>query len=341
MKLQEGPWGGGNQFGQALKYDFTARGIEVSHDLDDPDLDFIMLCEPRRKLKISAYTDRDIFNYLARKNPRALVVHRINECDERKGTTGVNRRLLQANLCADHTVFISEWLRRLFIGQGFQGRSSNVILNGSDRAVFHPRGHVPWDGNGPLRLVTHHWSRHPLKGMDIYERIERLLDDPAFAARFSFTYIGKRPEGFELRNTRYVEPTSGAPLADLLRAHHVYVTASRNEPCGNHQIEGANCGLPVLYIEDGGGLGESVRDYGLAFTTENFEGRLEEMRSRYPEFQPRMASFPHSSTKMAELYYATLMDLNERRNALLSARSPIRRIRWRWREFLRSGDAAA
>lgn len=330
MKLQEGPWGGGNQFGQALKQDFTRRGLEIVHDLKAPDLDFILLCEPRRKLKISAYDDAEIFQYLARRNRRALVVHRINECDERKGTSGLNARLLRANLCADHTVFISDWLRRLFVSQGFSGRSSSVILNGSDRSIFNPGGHIPWNGSGPLRLVTHHWSGHPMKGLDIYERLDRMIGEPPWKGRFAFTYIGNVPKGFRFVNTRYIEPTSGRALADLLRENHVYVTASRNEPCGHHQNEGANCGLPVLYL-DSGGIPENVRDFGIGFTSETLEARLEEMVRRYAELQPRMASFPRSADRMAEEYHALLMELDGRREELLAGRSRLRRLRWWWR----------
>lgn len=330
MKLQEGPWGGGNQFGVALKQEFVRRGIGVVHHLDDKDLDFILLCEPRKRLKISAYTDREIFKYLARMNHRALVIHRINECDERKGTQGVNARLLRANLCADHTVFVSEWLRQLFTGQGFEGRSSSVILNGSDRAIFHAEGHRPWDGREPLRLVTHHWSGHWMKGFDIYQRIDEMLGDPAMAARYAFTYIGNTPKDFTFKHSRYIEPTSGKALADLLRGQHVYVTASRNEPCGHHQNEGANCGLPVLYLESGG-IPENVRGFGLGFTEENFEARLEEMRSRYAEFQARMGAFDRTSDRMAEEYYRLLMELDGRREELIAARRPLRRLRWWWR----------
>lgn len=329
MKLQAGPWGGGNQFGVALKQDFERRGIEVVHHLNDADLDFILLCEPRKKLKISAFTDREIFEYLGRKNRRALVIHRINECDERKGTSGVNARLLRANLCADHTVFISDWLRQLFVSHGFEGKSSSVILNGSDRAIFHPEGHRPWDGREPMRLVTHHWSGHWMKGFDIYRRIDEMLGDPAMATRFSFTYIGNVPKDFTFRHSRYVEPTSGKALADLLREHHVYLTASRNEPCGHHQNEGANCGLPVLFLESGG-IPENVRGFGLGFTVDNFEARLEEMRTKYAEIQPRLAGFDRTADRMSGEYHQLLMKLDEDRDRLIAARRPLRRLRWWW-----------
>ena len=41
INLQEGPWGGGNQFGKALLDYLSARDVEISFTLDDPNLDVI------------------------------------------------------------------------------------------------------------------------------------------------------------------------------------------------------------------------------------------------------------------------------------------------------------
>lgn len=330
MKLREGPWGGGNQFGLALKKAFESRGIEVVHHLKDPDIDFILLCEPRRKLKISAYSDREIFGYLARTNSRAIVIHRINECDERKGTRDVNGRLLTANCCADHTVFVSEWLRQLFISHGFQGRRSSVILNGSDASIFNSAGYREWNGQGPLRLVTHHWSGHWMKGFDIYQRLDQMMGEDRYGQRYSFTYIGGKPPDFQFKNSRYIEPTSGVALANLLKEHHVYVTASRNEPGGNHQNEGASCGLPVLYLRSGC-MPEYVNDFGLGYDEADFEDRLEEMRGRYAEIRTRLPAFDRTSDRMAENYTNLIEELAETREAILKDRAIWGRLKWRWR----------
>ena len=62
----------------------------------------------------SAFNHMHILDYLNCKNPSALVVRRINQCDERKDTDGENKMLLEVNGCADHTVFIATWLKGLF-----------------------------------------------------------------------------------------------------------------------------------------------------------------------------------------------------------------------------------
>ena len=44
---------------------------------------------------------------------------------------------------------------------------------------------------------------------------------------------------------------SGHELADTIKGNHLYLTASINEPSGNHHIEALQCGLPILYLESG------------------------------------------------------------------------------------------
>lgn len=317
-KLQQGAFGGGNAVGLALKEALLAAGHTVSHDLTDPALDLILLADPRPELQITAFTHFEVANYLRHINPQALVVHRINECDERKGQVGiVNPQLRQAARLADHVVFVSSWLRELHLGQGMQARQSSFILNGSDTRLFHPNGHIPWDGKGPLKLVTHHWGASLQKGFDIYRRLDDLL--PSYAGHLAFTYIGRLPEGFHFRQAAYLEPLNGEALADELRRHHVYITASRFEPGSNHQNEGALCGLPLLYLLNGS-LMEYCTGYGLGFTEENFEQQLEAMFIHYAELQPKMASFPHRAERMVGDYLALFTQLHNQPADLIAAR---------------------
>lgn len=49
--VQDGPWGGGNRFAKALAKALEARGDKVVFDLADPDIDIIVLTDPRRDRK--------------------------------------------------------------------------------------------------------------------------------------------------------------------------------------------------------------------------------------------------------------------------------------------------
>lgn len=320
-RLRQGPWGGGNQFAAHLTAYLRARGAEVTHQLDRPDLDIILLTEPRRSSPTSAFNDVDVLAYLGRVNPASLVVHRVNECDERKGTRMMNRRLAIANRCADQTIFVSAWLRDMFEQHGYRFVKAVVIRNGADRSVFRPRG-VEWNGRDPLKLVTHHWSNHRLKGFDIYTRLDDLLGRPEFASRFSFTYIGRLPDGLELRHTRVLPPLAGPELAGALAEHHVYLTASQNEPGGMHNVEGALCGLPLLYRRSG-----SVQEYsdgfGVPFDETSFEDALAAIRHDYPMYRARMAEFPLDAERMSAAYLDVFEQLIVQRDRVLAER------RWR------------
>ena len=86
--IKEGPWGGGNLFAINLKNHLISNGHSVVTDLNDDDIDIILITEPE-KLESSAFTHLDVNHYLNYVNPNAMVVHRINECDE-KNTNFVN-----------------------------------------------------------------------------------------------------------------------------------------------------------------------------------------------------------------------------------------------------------
>lgn len=320
-QVQDGPWGGGNRFVANLVNALQARGDRVTKSLDFDDIDIVLMIDPRRRNPATTFGPGAIMRHLARRNPKAIAIHRINECDERKGTRGMNERLKRANYAADHTVFVAEWLRRdLAVWQDVPAKRSSVILNGADSQTFHPRGHVPWDGSEPVRLVTHHWGANRMKGFDIYERIDAMLAEPHWRERIAFTYIGNLPNGFRFTNTHHIGPLDGDALADALRSSHVYVTASMFEPGSNHQNEGALCGLPILFRESGA-LPEYCEGFGLSFVPETFEGTLEQMLVEYREWQLRMAAYPHVASRVTDSYIALFDQLLARRDEIVAARN--------------------
>ena len=84
--IKEGPWGGGNLFAINLTQYLKKKGHTVINHLDHEDIDLILLTEPRKTSESSAFTHIDIFKYQKLVNRNVLVVHRVNECDERKKT---------------------------------------------------------------------------------------------------------------------------------------------------------------------------------------------------------------------------------------------------------------
>lgn len=318
-RLIEGPWGGGNRFAQALMSSLTEAGHQVVQDLRDTDIDIILLTDPRWRSPNVSFAAGAILRYLAWRNPRAVVVHRINECDERKGGGKMNAALVTANYCADHTVFVGEWLRNLPVWRANLQTPYSTIRNGADTAVFNPRGFKPWDGKGPLRLVTHHWGYHWMKGFDIYEPVDRMLGDPAWRDRIEFTFVGNLPKGFRFQNARHVPPLDGIELADELRSHHAYLTASINEPGGNHQNEGALCGLPLLY-RNSGCMPEYCAGFGVAFEPATFIAGLETMLRDYAHYVALMPAYPHTAARMCAEWRGLFEELANSASAITAQR---------------------
>lgn len=314
-RIQQGPWGGGNRFAQALTDAAIAAGWQVRADLQgDPDV--ILLTDPRPRNPGASFTQREIFRHLVA-GGRGVVIHRINECDERKGTRWMNRRLRIGNYVADHTVFVGSWLKELTVWR--RESSSSIILNGADRSVFHPMGFQPWDGVGPLRLVTHHWGANWMKGFDIYARLDAMLDDVHWRGRIAFTYVGNLPAGFAFRHATHIAPLNGHALAEELKRHHGYITASLNEPGGNHQNEGAACGLPLLYRRSGC-MPEYCEGFGVAFDADDFPAQLEHYLAAYPQLVSRMAAWPHTADRMTRDWLTLLSELITQDREILARR---------------------
>lgn len=317
-KIQRGPYGGGNAFVRILAEALIQAGHEVFFELNEPKLDFIIMTDPRSRSPNVAFAAGAILNYL-QKNPLTIVIHRINECDERKGTKTMNFRLRLANYCADHTVFVGTWLNELDLVYKSASRDRTVILNGADMDIFHSKGNALWDGAEKLKVVTHHWAGNWMKGFDVYEKVDSMLDRDEWRNRIEFTYIGNLPRGFSFRNARYVESLSGRQLADELRAHHVYLTGSINEPGGNHQIEGGGCGLPILY-RNSGCLPEYCEGFGIEFVESDVEPAIRSMLNLYFDYQARMIDFPHNSCRTSQNWLSLICELDSKREEIIACR---------------------
>ena len=118
-KIIEGPWGGGNLFVKNLSEYLIKNNHEVIYDLSEPDIDLILLTDPRsRKESSSSFNHIEINRYKDYVNGGVKVVQRINECDERKGTENINTFYLEASNSADKVVFVSSWMESIYLNLG-------------------------------------------------------------------------------------------------------------------------------------------------------------------------------------------------------------------------------
>ena len=237
----EGPWGGGNLFVEALYEYLPLFGHQIVSSLqDNPGIVFIQ--NPvKDSLGVGIKEAIEYKNY----NKSVKLVHRVNECDIRKNTFGLDNFLRECSKYTNQTIFVSNWMKDYHLEKGWFCKDNRVVYNGVNKEHFKLQPKIQ---NGKINLVTHHWSNNPMKGFDIYEAIDRWVgnrDD------FTFTYIGRENGTFS--NTNVISPLAGKALGEELGKYDLYISASRFDPGPNHIIEAISCGLPLFVHKDGGG----------------------------------------------------------------------------------------
>ena len=298
MRPARAAWGGGSQWvAQIVRY-LEERRYAVGFDLRE-DVDCIILVDPRPGPLVTFGPD-DIARHRARRTA-TFCLHRVNENDARKGTDTMDRLLAEANGVADETVFVSRWLRDYHTKRWFDTRRPHAVIgNAADPRTFHPLGGARFTGGEPFRLVTHHWSDNWRKGFKVYQEVDTLISHGKLADA-ELWVIGRWPRELRWKAARTFAPTHGETLAGLLRQCHAYVTASLWEPGGMHVAEGAQCGLPFLYHEDGGGTQEVVEPFGVAFRDDVGEA-VRTVRKRYEELRRAALECAPSGDAMCEAY---------------------------------------
>lgn len=277
LRPRRGPFGGGNQWAAQVSAYLRRCGYRVVHRLDE-----------QVDLVLGTHTGLDgalEFSYadvaaMKQRNPRLRCIQRINDNDVRKGTERMDGQLAEANGVADHTVFVSSWLRDYHAAKWFDvSKPHSVIRNGADPAVFHPFGNVPWRTGEPFRIVTHHWSDNLAKGFDVYEHLDSLIAEGKLPG-VELWIIGRWPARIQWRVARTFPACSGHRLAELLRQCHAAVTASKFEPGAMHPVEALQCGLPLLYTADTGGTVDWGEKFGVCLG-EDMAAAVGELRSGY------------------------------------------------------------
>ena len=305
LRPRAGSWGGANQWTSQVVRWLRDNGWHVVFDLKRvPDVVVMTHTGLSRHTTFGA----EEIAALKKKHPRVPCLHRINDNDIRKETSEMDSLIERSSRVADHTVFVSEWLRDYHAAKWFDlSRPHSVIVPGAAPRVFHPIGGARYDAGKPLRLVTHHWSDNWNKGFDVYRDIDEFIASQA-AKTFELWVIGRWPENLKWKSAHTFAPASGPRLADLLRQCHGYVSASRFEPGAMHVAEGLQCGLPLLCHRDSGGTVGQGKRYGMELS-DDLEATLAEFSIRLPELRQRLLSALPSGTKMSAAYFDLLQRL--------------------------------
>jgi glycosyltransferase involved in cell wall biosynthesis len=292
------PWGGGNQWLDQVIRSLRFHGYSIRFDLRRP-VDCILMVDPRSGPTVS-FDVAEISNYKAA-HAGVVCIQRVNDNDKHRASDFRDRVQEDASRVADHVVFLSAWLRDYEAERWFDvRRPHSVILNGADPRFFHPIGGAIFRPGETIRLVTHHWSDNPSKGFPVYAEIDRLIADGRLPG-VELWVVGRWPADVKWRAARTVPPLGPADLGQVLRQCHVYVTASQWESGGMHFIEGAQCGLPVLYHEDGGGIVEVARRFGVGFRSD-IESAIGAIQAKYVGLREALLADPPSGDRMCVEY---------------------------------------
>lgn len=281
----KGPYGGANQFISNLKKEFREREILAKTPDEADAVLFNSHSMGGRKGNAPALAVD-----LKYKFPNAVFVHRVDgPIMQYRGAeySYVDRKIYMLNeLVADITVFQSEWSREENYRLGYKQNSfETTILNSSDPDIFYPKKDSDADTikGKKVKVIASSFSSHPNKGHRVYEWLDKNLD----FSKFEMTFVGNTPVTFQ--SIKHIPEVDPETLADLLREHDIYLTASKKDPCSNALIEALHCGLPAVAYNDGGHP-EIVGKGGELFTEkEEIPHLLEKVADSY-EFYRRQIS---------------------------------------------------
>ena len=284
-KFQNQPWGGGNQFLKALKKEIVK--MEVYEE--NPEKADVILFN-------SHHNFNEVFK-IKKKFTEKILIHRIDGplYLTRGKSKDLDKIIYKFNeLTADGIVFQSNWCReRNKKSFKISTKYGTIIYNASDKEIFN-RQKKSFNPD-KIKLVASCWSPNWRKGFEIYKYLDENLD----FSKYEMTLVGNSPTGF--KNIKHIKPVRSGELAEILKQHDIYVTASQNDPCSNSLIEALSCGLPAVVLNDGGHP-ELVQGGGeLFYTKEDIIEKIDKIVKNYYHYQSKIPEF--SIKKISQSYY--------------------------------------
>lgn len=273
------PAGGANQTLRALLGELARRGVSIEYGAASSNT--------RAVLFNSFNFDERRLEWFARLLPEACrLVHRVGAVTSlyRGFDDGTDARVAALNQrFANTTLAISQATIDMYRSIGVELVDPRVVYNAVDSAIFNSEGRVRFDPLRKTRLVAVSWSDNPRKGGPVYRWLESALDWD----RYEFTFVGNTRETFERIVT--VPPLPSLELAELLRRHDIFITATEHDAYSNALVEALSCGLPAVYF-DSGGSREAVKEAGFGYNDrEEIPHLIGRLRDEYEVRQGRIS----------------------------------------------------
>jgi glycosyltransferase involved in cell wall biosynthesis len=170
--------------------------------------------------------------------------------------------------------------------------------------------------------------------------LDKLITNSDWDGILQFTYIGNTSNEYILKNSNIIEPLSGIDLAKNLSQNDIYLTGSINEPSGNHHIEAALCGLPVLYLNSGG-IPEYCDGYGVSYNNlDEFEDKLKIIIKEKDKYEKNLENYHFDSENMnkeyLELFESLVLKKKEASKNFKTPRKAIYLFRFKIRKLTRN-----
>ena len=292
-----GPWGGGNKTITNLSNKLKELGHKVIHQLTDEDIDIIYCHDPRPNVYGEWYQHflhhRVLF--------KSKIVQRVGDVGSH-GKPDLYNLAKQTSNMSDFVVFPSEWAKEAI---EFSKENCEVIHNAPLKEFYKHRN---TNTKPKFNIVTHHWSTNPKKGFHFY----KFLDD--FVGKnpeYSFTYIGRLPEGTKYNNINHIPATgNNEEIGRLLSENSIYLSASEEEAGANHVLEGLAAGLPVVYRENGGSIDNYCKNYGYKFN--NFNSMIEAINhvyGNYKNYKSKVLQYDNTIDKVIDKYVEIICNI--------------------------------
>ena len=290
--FKPGPYGGGNQFLKALRKEFLENGI---YEENVKEADVILfnsypfgaeyLFSEVFKIK-QLYSDKVMIYRID--GPISFVRGKEKEVDQVIA--------LFNSLLGDGIIFQSDWCKKQNKKYfGISCKYETVIHNAAHNEIFNKKSKKEFNANRKIDLIATSWSSNWRKGFEIY----KFLDENLNFFKYAMTFVGNSP--IQFKNIRWLKPVYSEKLAEILKEHDVYISASQNDPCSNSLIEALSCGLPAVALNDGGHP-ELVREAGELFNSkEDIIEKIEGVARNYSYYQSKIPEFPIK--KISQAYY--------------------------------------
>ncbi len=253
----DAPFGGSNQFLKALKNYFIHQNV-YSEQIEQADVIILNshLFGQGKTLFDIIWKNRRLFQ-------QKTILHRVDgpvSLYQANNRFSVDKYVFKINrLVADGTIFQSAWSQKKCKEVGIPQKVFELVtFNAPDPSIFFSSNiELPKSGD-KFKIIATSWSTNPNKGFDIYEFLDNHLDFD----KYEMTFVGRSPIAF--KNIRLTDPLPSPQVAEQLRDHHLFISASFLEACSNSLLEAVHCGC-VPVARDTSSHPEMIEKSGVLF----------------------------------------------------------------------------